>query len=214
MNDNRPQQVEKMRALINEKGPVCIWAISEKAGALRFSSFRFSTEADARKYIELVNEARFSRGLDTRAYRIGTAQELVKAEAECARQQHENEAKNYRKFVDEQNEIQRAEIHALEALRKVCLQFDGKVINRRFFAAVNEETKKSGFLCYYHQSKETYMPLFELRSSRPYTEQRKYPEISFYRRVWPWINTRLNAAEAVELVNGLIKTNETRIAER
>ena len=204
MNDDRLQQVEERLALINEEGPVGIWSIREEAGALRFYSFRFSTEVDARKYIDLVNKARSGRGLSAREYLIGTIQDLKQVEAKCEKQQRENEANRYRKFVDEQDEMIRAEIHALEALRKVCLQFDGKVINRRFFAAVEEETKKSGFLCRYYNCKESYMPLFELRSSRPYVKQREYPEIYFYRSVWPWVNTRLNAAEAVEFVDGLI----------
>lgn len=214
MNNNRLQQAEERLALINEDGPVGIWFIREEAGILRFYSFRFSTEADARKYIELVNAARSARGLSTREYLIGTIQDLKQAEAKCAKKQRENEAKRYRKFVDEQNEIQRAEIHALEALRKVCLQFDGKVINRRFFVAVEAETANSGFTCDYHKSKESYMPRFDLRSLRSYTDQRIYPQISFYSRVWPWINTRLNAAEAVEMVNGAIKAREAQIAER
>lgn len=212
-NNERTERAASMRALYNDAGPVYIWAVDETKERIT-NLHRFSTEDDARKYIEFARAEMHAHGWKPAPYVIGTAEQYKQTAAKCDKQRRAGEARRYRKFVDEQNEMERAEIHALEALRKVCLQFDGKVINRRFFSVVDTEERKAGFWCHYNGAKETYCPAFSITSRQTYTAKNITPKLDFYSRVWPWLNTRLNASEAVELISGLIQARKDSIKER
>lgn len=209
-NKEREKRAASMRALFNEEGPIYIWALDETKEKVT-NLHRFTTEEDARKYIDLARAEMNARGWKPAPYVVGTAEEYEQTAAKCDKARRAGEAKRYREFVNEQNDIERAEIDALEALRKVCLQFDGKVINRRFFAAVNREVIKVNFWCIYNGAKEEYAPAFSLKTCGSYSFA---TDIYFYRSVWPWLNTSLNAPEAVALIDGLIQERKGRIKER
>ena len=94
----------------------------------------------------------------------------------------------------------------MKALKDVCRTFDGKVINKRFLDAAKEAT---GFSCGFYDG------CLEMNAINSYGEYA--PGIVFYssscsptQEAWKWTtNDRMDAAEAVDLIDGYI-LNKTR----
>lgn len=121
--------------LINSNGNVWLWK-SETLDGVR----HFLTVEDAQKYIDLYHQFSRENGRPEEAYNIGTDADYMAAAQKFERKKKANEVKAYCKHVDALIECRQREIKALDGLIKVCRQFDGKVINKRFHDAVKAAT--------------------------------------------------------------------------
>ena len=114
--------------------------------------------------------------------------------------------RKYREHVEKLVDRSNKEITAMNALKDVCRTFDGKVINKRFLDAAKEAT---GFSCGFYEG------CLEMNAINSYGEYA--PGIMFYspgcsptQEAWKWTtNDRMDAAEAVNLIDGYI-LNKTR----
>ena len=137
--------------LICNGGKVWAWK-SDKGDNVRC----FSTKEDAQKYIELRNQWRRERGIESESYSIGTEDDYVAAVKKHEAEKKANEVKEYCKHVDALIGCRNREIKALDGLIQVCRQFDGKVLNKRFHDAVKAATGLYNSFCEYHFKLEPY----------------------------------------------------------
>ena len=121
--------------LVCSDGNVWLWK-SESMDGVR----HFATKEDAQKYIELHHQFSRENGREEVAYSMGTEDDFLAAAKEFERKKKANEVKEYCKHVDALIERRQLEIKALDGLIQVCHKFDGKVLNKRFHEAVEEET--------------------------------------------------------------------------
>ncbi len=121
--------------LVCSDGNVWLWK-SESMDGVR----HFATKEDAQKYIELHHQFSRENGREEVAYSMGTEDDFLAAAKEFERKKKANEVKEYCKHVDALIERRQLEIKALDGLIQVCRKFDGKVLNKRFHEAVEEET--------------------------------------------------------------------------
>ena len=193
------------KKLINSNGNVCVWK-SETMDGVR----HFSTEADAKKYIELRHQFCRENDREEESYGIGTEADFMEAAQKFDRKKKANEVKEYCKHVGNLIDCKRREIKALDGLAAVCRQFDGKVLNKRFHDAVQEAT---GFYssfgeyrfelnCYDHYDFIEYCPKVSLsvdwsHGISRYTGKKKEMDP----RDWQW-NTgdRLDAEKAIAVI--------------
>lgn len=121
--------------LVCSDGNVWLWK-SESMDGVR----HFAKKEDAQKYIELHHQFSREKGIEEAAYSMGTEDDFLAAAKEFERKKKANEVKEYCKHVDALIERRQLEIKALDGLIQVCRKFDGKVLNKRFHEAVEEET--------------------------------------------------------------------------
>ena len=121
--------------LICNDGEVWLWK-SDNMETVNF----FATKEDAQKYIELRRQWRQEKGMEAESYSVGTEADYMAAVKKYEADKRANEVKEYCKHVDALIERWQREIKALDGLIKVCRQFDGKVLNKRFHDAVKETT--------------------------------------------------------------------------
>lgn len=121
--------------LVCSDGNVWLWK-SESMDGVR----HFATKEDAQKYIELHHQFSRENGREEAAYSIGTEDDFLAAAKKYEANKKANEVKEYCKHVDALIERRQLEIKALDGLIQVCRKFDGKVLNKRFHEAVEEET--------------------------------------------------------------------------
>lgn len=125
--------------LICKNGEVWIWK-SDNMETVNF----FATKEDAQRYIDLHHQFSRERGMEEKAYSIGTENDYLTAVRKYEADKKANEVKEYCKHVDALIERRELEIKALNGLAEVCRKFDGKVLNKRFHDAVKDAT---GFVC-------------------------------------------------------------------
>lgn len=125
--------------LINNDGNLWLWN-REKLDNVR----KFATYENAQKYVELINEYYSSRQLPRAQFDLGTEDEYIAAVRQSEKEKKAHEVQAYCQYVDALIQRDQFELKALEGLKKVCQQFDGKVLNKRFHDAVKEETGFSG----------------------------------------------------------------------
>lgn len=123
------------KKLRNINGEVWLWR-SETMDGIR----HFLTMEDVQKYINLHHRFCRENGRQEEAYSIGTEADFMAAAQRFERKKKANEVKEYHKHVDALIECKRREIKAMDGLIKVCLKFDGKVLNKRFNNAVKDVT--------------------------------------------------------------------------
>ena len=196
--------VEAMKLICND-GKVWAWK-SDKGDNIRC----FATKEDAQRYIELRHRLSRDKGMKAESYSIGTEADYMAAVKKYEADKRTNEVKEYCKHVDALIERWQREIKALDGLIKVCRQFDGKVLNKRFHDAVKETTGLySSFgeydfeLKHYDYSRNReYCPQISLsvdwsHGINPYTG--KQQEVS--QNAWQW-NTgdRLEAEKAAAVI--------------
>lgn len=121
--------------LVCSDGNVWLWK-SESMDGVR----HFAKKEDAQKYIELHHQFGRENGREEAAYSIGTEDDFLAAAKKYEANKKANEVKEYCKHVDALIERRQLEIKALDGLIQVCRKFDGKVLNKRFHEAVEEET--------------------------------------------------------------------------
>lgn len=134
--------------LICSDGNVWLWK-SESMDGVR----HFAKKEDAQKYIELHHQFSREYGREEVAYSMGTEDDFLAAAKEFERKKKANEVKEYCKHVDALIERRQLEIKALDGLIQICRKFDGKVLNKRFHEAVEEET---GFCNSFNQNLDRY----------------------------------------------------------
>lgn len=203
--------IEATRLICND-GKVWAWK-SNKGDDVRF----FATKEDAQRYIDLHHQFCRERGMEEKAYSIGTEDDYLAAVKKHEADKRANEVKSYCGHVDELIWRRQLEIKALDGLIKVCRQFDGKVLNKRFCDAV---IKATDFGCqfgpyslyFYHTEKRSvnvYISADWSHGINRYTGQKQ--EVSPME--WQW-NTgdRLEADKAVAVIehykNDRLKTIE------
>ena len=121
--------------LVCNDGEVWLWWSESPEGACHFAA-----KDDAQKYIELRNQWRREKGTTVVSYSIGTEDDFMAAAKKYEADKKANEVKEYCKHVDALVERRQLEIKALDGLIRVCRQFDGKVLNKRFHDAVQKVT--------------------------------------------------------------------------
>lgn len=201
-NENIGKIEDRLCDLLDASGDVFLWngdSISTK------KSGRFSSVENAKEYGILKNEYYMRRGIIDRDkpinYIIGTEKDYHNAVKACLRRKKNEEVEKYREHVDKLVDRSNKEIIATKALKAVCRTFDGKVINKRFLAAVKEAT---GFYCSFYEG------CLELSAINSYGEYA--PGITFYGswnsqkgKEWKWFTgDRMNAAEAIGVIDGYI----------
>ena len=154
--------------LICSDGNVWLWK-SESMDGVR----HFATKEDAQKYIELHHQFSREKGIEEAAYSMGTEDDFLAAAKEFERKKKANEVKEYYKHVDALIERRQLEIKALDGLIQVCRKFDGKVLNKRFHEAVEEET---GFC----SSFDEYCFNLKCYDVYRYNGWKDYPDIAIY----------------------------------
>ena len=196
--------IEAQKLICND-GKVWAWK-SNKGDDVRF----FATKEDAQRYIELRHRLSREKGMKVESYSIGMEADYMAAVKKYEADKRTNEVKEYCKHADALIERWQREIKALDGLIKVCRQFDGKVLNKRFHDAVKEATGLyNSFGEYefklehsdYYRNKE-YSPRILLTVDWSHGINRytgKQQEIS--PRAWQW-NTgdRLEAEKAVAVI--------------
>lgn len=121
--------------LICSDGHVWLWK-SESLDGVR----PFATKDDAQKYIDLLHQLSREKGWKEELYSIGTEADFMAAAKKFERYKKTNEVKEYCKHADALIECREREIKALDGLARVCREFDGKVLNKRFHEAVKKAT--------------------------------------------------------------------------
>lgn len=154
--------------LVCSDGNVWLWK-SESMDGVR----HFATKEDAQKYIELHHQFSRENGREEVAYSMGTEDDFLAAAKEFERKKKANEVKEYCKHVDALIERRQLEIKALDGLIQVCRKFDGKVLNKRFHEAVEEET---GFC----SSFDEYCFNLKCYDIYRYNGRKDYPYIAIY----------------------------------
>ena len=129
------QILVEAKNLICKDGEVWLWK-SDNMETVNL----FATKEDAQKYIELRRQWRQEKGMEAESYSVGTEADYMAAVKKYEADKRANEVKEYCKHVDALIERWQREIKALDGLIKVCRQFDGKVLNKRFHDAVKETT--------------------------------------------------------------------------
>lgn len=196
--------IESKKLVCND-GEVWLW----KSHNMETVNF-FATKEDAQKYIDLHHQFSRERGMKEKAYSIGKEADYLAAVKKYEADKKANEVKEYYKHVDTLIERRRFEIKALDGLIKVCRQFDGKVLNKRFHDAVKEAT---GFYNsfgeyeyklehYDYRNNNEYRPNISLSADWSHGINRytgKQQEVS--PKAWQW-NTgdRLEAEKAVAVI--------------
>lgn len=150
--------------LISNDGEVWVWK-SDKLETVN----SFATKEDAQKYVELRRQWRQEKGMEAESYSIGTEDDYMDAVKKYEADKKANEVKEYCKHVDALIERRQLEIKVLDGLIQVCRKFDGKVLNKRFHEAVEEET---GFCNSFNQNLDRYELEYSggdySRDGRPY----------------------------------------------
>lgn len=154
--------------LICSDGNVWLWK-SESMDGVR----HFAKKEDAQKYIELHHQFSRENGREEVAYSMGTEDDFLADAKEFERKKKANEVKEYCKHVDALIERRQLEIKALDGLIQVCRKFDGKVLNKRFHEAVEEET---GFC----SSFDEYCFNLKCYDIYRYNGWKDYPDIAIY----------------------------------
>ncbi len=131
--------LDEAKQLINNEGNLWLWD-REKMDYVR----KFATYENAQKYVELINEYYISRQLPRKQFDLGTEEEYIAAVRKSEAEKKAHEVQAYCQYVDALIQRDQFELKALDGLKKVCQQFDGKVLNKRFHDAVKEETGFSG----------------------------------------------------------------------
>ncbi len=175
----------------------------------------FRTEADARKYIELESEARDlycaihnCKIYYPISYNVGTADEYRAAVKAAAAQAEKEQREAFSAYVIEQNEIETAEIQALESFRAVCHQFNGKIINKRFVDALRVAVKEYGFIVL--SGDESWAPKITLLKFRG---NERISCLHFRDNVWQK-GGRLDEEAAAQLLQKYIDARRGNIKER
>lgn len=193
--------------LAEDSGDVFLWTRDSIPAA---KPDRFSSMENAKEYGILRNEFYMRRGIVKRdepiAYIIGSEKDYQKAVKSWLRRKKNETVRKYREHVEKLVDRSNKEIIAMKALKDVCRTFDGKVINKRFLDAAKEAT---GFSCGFYDG------CLEMNAINSYGEYA--PGIVFYssscsptQEAWKWTtNDRMDAAEAVDLIDGYI-LNKTR----
>lgn len=193
--------------LAEDSGDVFLWTSDSIPAA---KPERFSSVKNAKEYGILRNEFYMRRGIVKRdepiAYIIGSEKDYQKAVKSWLRRKKNEAVRKYREHVDKLMDRSNKEIIAMKALKDVCRTFDGKVINKRFLDAAKEAT---GFSCGFYDG------CLKMNAINSYGEYA--PGIVFYssscsptQEDWKWTtNDRMDAAEAVDLIDGYI-LNKTR----
>ena len=129
------QILVEAKNLICKDGEIWLWK-SDNIEAVNF----FATKEDAQKYVELRRQWRQEKGMETESYSIGTEADYMEAVKKHEADKKANEVKEYCKHADALIDGKQLEIKALDGLIRVCRQFDGKVLNKRFRDAVIDTT--------------------------------------------------------------------------
>ncbi len=207
---------EKMLSLINESGPVYVWSNEEGVPPI---PRRFSTDENAKEYVFLKNEISRILEMPESSFVIGTEKEHQKAQRDFVKLQRAKQVKDYSAHVDELVKIKQHEIKALNALQEVCQKFDGKVINKRFTAAVSEASGlRVSFAEYYecvldmqyfgHDYSYELKPYVRIFGSK--TEERS----GTGRLFWRWgVGDRLEAGKVADIIAPYINDRLKRIDE-
>ena len=185
--------------LICSDGHVWLWK-SESLYGVR----HFATKDDAQKYIELYHQWSREKGWKEESYSIGTEDDFMAAAKKHEADKKANEVKAYCKHADALIERRQLEIKALDGLIQVCRKFDGKVLNKRFHDAVNEETGFYSSFGENHFELESYSRDYyvEYRPSVIICADWRYGKNTSYTILqWQW-NTgdRLEAEKAVAVI--------------
>lgn len=154
--------------LICSDGNMWLWKTESMDGVRHFAK-----KEDAQKYIELHHQFSRENGREEVAYSMGTEDDFLAAAKEFERKKKANEVKEYCKHVDALIERRQLEIKALDGLIQVCRKFDGKVLNKRFHEAVEEET---GFC----SSFDEYCFNLKCYDIYRYNGRKDYPDIAIY----------------------------------
>lgn len=193
--------------LAEDSGDVFLWTSDSIPAA---KPDRFSSMENAKECGILRNEFYMRRGIVKRdepiAYIIGSEKDYQKTVKSWFRRKKNEMVRKYREHVDKLVDRSNKEITAMKALKDVCRTFDGKVINKRFLDVAKEAT---GFSCGFYDG------CLEMNAINSYGEYA--PGITFFspgcsptQEAWKWTtNDRMDAAEAVKLIDGYI-LNKTR----
>lgn len=208
---NNIQNVEKKllfqrwSELNADEGEIFAWTFNT---AYSPEAKTFSSVENAKEH-ELLNKELFHRLADSNSstsYIIGTEKDYKNAVKNWERDRAKMEAKSYADHVAKIVDLKQQQIKALEALKNVCLTFDGKVINKRFNEAVKAAT---GFSCYF---KDNCMSLDKYSYAGPSKENHVYLNYRWYRKMenfWQWTTgDRMEAEKAVSIIE--IKLNGLR----
>ncbi len=131
---------QELAAMKKKAGAVCAWFVDDEArGALNVQKY-FDTIEEARAFAALYDDMLASIAAPAAAWQFGTVADLESAKVEAAKAAADLEQRKYADHVAGLVEDINAEIEALEALKMVCKDFDGKVINKRFHTAVTAAT--------------------------------------------------------------------------
>lgn len=220
METNKKQELreifKRISSLIDEKGPVYVWDNEDDEPS---NVRRFGTEENAREFVSLKKEFFSLRQLSERSFVIGTEEEYQKAQRDFLKLQRAKQVKDYSSHVDELVKIKQHEIKALNALQEVCQKFDGKVINKRFTAAVSEASGlRVSFAEYYecvldmqyfgHDYSYELKPYVRIFGSK--TEERS----GTGRLFWRWgVGDRLEAGKVADIIEPYINDRLKRIDE-
>lgn len=203
-NEDQEKIMTRYKELAADSGDVYAWQFGTKNPP---SARTFSSEENAKEY-EVLNNERFCRWLGDHApktaYIIGTEKDYQNAVKNWERDRAKMEAKLYADHVAKIVDLKKQQIKALEALKKVCCTFDGKVINKRFNEAVKAAT---GFFCHFE---DNCMSLDKYSCAGPSKENHVYLYYRWYGKMenfWKWsTGDRMDAEKAVSIID--IKVND------
>ncbi len=188
---------DEAKQLINNDGNLWLWN-REKMDYVR----KFATYENAQKYVELINEYYISRQLPRNQFDLGTEEEYIAAVRKSEAEKKAHEVQAYCQYVDALIQRDQFELKALDGLKKVCQQFDGKVLNKRFHDAVKEETGFSGAFVRFNYELTYY--------GREYSDKRVLPNIYILAEYgshcddghWCWTTgDRLEAGKAIAIID-------------